>query len=181
MPPELAQYTPGLGARGGLVFGLMQAGKLIAAAEVDLIPQTGIDELIARDARTAESALYPNRMSPNAALSFLCGGLALLLAEGRGRRRLWLSQALTMVLLAVGGLAIIGYLYGTAFLYKPTPYIRISPYTACALLLVGLSLVARQAELGGFRLLTSQSAGGYAARRESPRSCTRGWPFSTCA
>ena len=47
VPPELSQHTPGLGARGGLVFGLMQSGALIAAAEVDLIPQTGIDELIA--------------------------------------------------------------------------------------------------------------------------------------
>ncbi|HEY3254770.1 MAG TPA: hypothetical protein VGJ91_12510, partial [Polyangiaceae bacterium] len=47
VPPELAVHTPGLGARGGLVFGLMQGSALIAAAEVDLIPQTGIDELIA--------------------------------------------------------------------------------------------------------------------------------------
>ncbi|HEY1533790.1 MAG TPA: HAD-IC family P-type ATPase [Polyangiaceae bacterium] len=47
VPAELALHTPGLGARGGLVFGLMQSGSLIAAAEVDLIPQTGIDELIA--------------------------------------------------------------------------------------------------------------------------------------
>ena len=47
VPTELALHTPGLGARGGLVFGLMHSGALIAAAEVDLIPQTGIDELIA--------------------------------------------------------------------------------------------------------------------------------------
>ena len=47
VPPELSLHTPGLGARGGLVFGLMQSGALVAAAEVDLIPQTGIDELIA--------------------------------------------------------------------------------------------------------------------------------------
>ncbi len=47
VPPELAVHTPSLGARGGLVFGLMQGGALVAAAEVDLIPQTGIDELIA--------------------------------------------------------------------------------------------------------------------------------------
>src|SRR6478736_3072597 len=47
VPSELALHTPGLGARGGLVFGLMLGSALIAAAEVDLIPQTGIDELIA--------------------------------------------------------------------------------------------------------------------------------------
>lgn len=47
VPSELSQHTPGLGARGGLVFGLMLGSALIAAAEVDLIPQTGIDELIA--------------------------------------------------------------------------------------------------------------------------------------
>ena len=47
VPSELSLHTPGLGARGGLVFGLMRSHALIAAAEVDLIPQTGIDELIA--------------------------------------------------------------------------------------------------------------------------------------
>lgn len=47
VPSELSLHTPGLGARGGLVFGLMLGSALIAAAEVDLIPQTGIDELIA--------------------------------------------------------------------------------------------------------------------------------------
>jgi len=47
VPPELSLHTPGFGARGGLVFGLMLGNGLIAAAEVDLIPQTGIDELIA--------------------------------------------------------------------------------------------------------------------------------------
>ncbi len=47
VPPELSQHTPGLGARGGIVFGLMHGSALVAAAEVDLIPQTGIDELIA--------------------------------------------------------------------------------------------------------------------------------------
>jgi cation-transporting P-type ATPase I len=46
VPDELGPHVSDLGRRGGLVVGMMQDGALIALAEVELIPQTGIDELI---------------------------------------------------------------------------------------------------------------------------------------
>ncbi len=46
VPEELSPRVSDLGRRGGLVVGLMRAGELVALAEVELIPQTGIDELI---------------------------------------------------------------------------------------------------------------------------------------
>ncbi len=46
VPDELASHVSNLGRRGGLVVGLMRGGQLVALAEVELIPQTGIDELI---------------------------------------------------------------------------------------------------------------------------------------
>jgi cation-transporting P-type ATPase I len=46
VPEELGPRASELGRRGGLVVGLMQRGELVALAEVELIPQTGIDELI---------------------------------------------------------------------------------------------------------------------------------------
>src|SRR5262249_23181361 len=46
MPEELSPRATDLGRRGGLVVGLLQNDELVALAEVELIPQTGIDELI---------------------------------------------------------------------------------------------------------------------------------------
>ncbi len=46
VPDELVELASGLGRRGGLVVGLLQQDKLVCLAEVELIPQTGIDELI---------------------------------------------------------------------------------------------------------------------------------------
>jgi cation-transporting ATPase I len=46
VPDELSPLVSDLGRRGGLVVGLLQHDELVALAEVELIPQTGIDELI---------------------------------------------------------------------------------------------------------------------------------------
>ena len=46
VPEELSPGVSDLGRRGGLVVGLLQQDVLVALAEVELIPQTGIDELI---------------------------------------------------------------------------------------------------------------------------------------
>jgi cation-transporting ATPase I len=45
-PEELRAGAAELGRRGGLVVGLLLGAELVALAEVELIPQTGIDELI---------------------------------------------------------------------------------------------------------------------------------------
>ncbi|HYO95572.1 MAG TPA: cation-translocating P-type ATPase [Polyangiaceae bacterium] len=45
--PELLEQGKELGARGGLVLSLSRAGRLLALCEVEWIPQTGIEELIA--------------------------------------------------------------------------------------------------------------------------------------
>ncbi|HET9954634.1 MAG TPA: HAD-IC family P-type ATPase, partial [Polyangiaceae bacterium] len=52
-PAELRKRAPELGARGGLVLALSRADRILALAEVEWIPQTGIEELIAaaRDAQ----------------------------------------------------------------------------------------------------------------------------------
>jgi cation-transporting ATPase I len=46
VPEELRAGAADLGRRGGLVVGLLLGDELVALAEVELIPQTGIDELI---------------------------------------------------------------------------------------------------------------------------------------
>ncbi|RYZ08249.1 MAG: HAD family hydrolase [Myxococcales bacterium] len=46
VPDELGPQVSDLGRRGGLVVGMIHGGALVALAEVELIPQTGIDELV---------------------------------------------------------------------------------------------------------------------------------------
>ncbi|HWA73066.1 MAG TPA: HAD-IC family P-type ATPase [Polyangiaceae bacterium] len=45
--PELAARASELGGQGGLVLALSRAGRVLALAEVEWIPQTGIEELVA--------------------------------------------------------------------------------------------------------------------------------------
>src|SRR6185503_6909796 len=90
---------------------------------------TGDPELVTRDWPFPEAARHPNRMAPNAALSFVVLGAVLLLAPARARLAAT-GQILALVLIAIDGVALIGYLYDASFLYRSGAFIRISPYTA---------------------------------------------------
>ncbi|MFO0608425.1 MAG: ATP-binding protein [Polyangiales bacterium] len=134
-------------------------------AEYALGVDLGIDQLLARDAIVPESARFPNRMSPNAALGLALAGVAL--AASRGRRAAWAvaAQVADGAVLLVGLAALLGYLYGARMLYQPTSYIRMSPFTAGALALLGVGTLALRPGLGVARLLTSGEAAGFVARR----------------
>ena len=129
-------------------------------AGVDL----GIDELLHHDWPFAESAAHPNRMSPNAALSFVLIGPAMMLAL-RGRRRALLGQALALGVAALDGVALIGYLYGTAFLYQAGQFLRISPYTALCFVALAAGALGLRPELGPLARLSGPGIGAYLARR----------------
>jgi len=124
----------------------------------------GIDELIAQDWPFAESAAHPNRMSPNAALSFALLGQVLLLAP-RSRRLAHVGQLLALALIALDGVALIGYLYNAAFLYQAGTFLRISPYTALCFVVLAAGSLALRPELGVLARLTHPGIGAYLARR----------------
>ena len=147
--------------------GLATACALIGAAtlfEYLSGVELHIDELLAKDTAELPSGVFPNRMSPTAALGFLWLGLALGLAGTPSRRASW-SQALAVGVLALGLLAVIGYLYGAAFLYRPTHFIRMAPHTACGLVTLALGTLALHPSRGLTGLMTSPGPGGYLTRR----------------
>ncbi len=123
----------------------------------------GIDQLLALDPMSLD-VRHPNRMSPPAALSFLLLGPALALAPGP-RRAVLASQLLCATALGVAGLTLIGYLYEASFLYRPTSFVRFSPYTATGVLLLASGTLVLRPEMGLARRFSGEGAGSLLARR----------------
>ncbi len=124
----------------------------------------GIDELLAHDPDVQqETGSYPNRMAPNAALSL--GALAIAVVAGRVRRLGALSHLTACLVLGVGMLAMLGYAYGVPMLYRPTSFIRISPFTSAAAALGSIGALALRTDVGLSRLATSEGSAGLLTRQ----------------
>jgi signal transduction histidine kinase/ActR/RegA family two-component response regulator len=145
-------------ASAALAIGALTMFQYVAG--VDL----GIDELVAHDWPFPESAQHPNRMSPNAALSFVLAGAAILLASARPGLAA-IGQIVALVLLAIDAVALIGYLYDAAFLYRQGAFIRISPYSALCFVSLAAGSLALRPEIGPAHWLRGGGIGGYLARR----------------
>ncbi len=128
----------------------------------------GIDELLARDAWSAESARFPNRMSPTAAVCFVLLAACPWLITRRNQLSASLGQACAVLALGASSIALVGYLYSASILYQPLPFLRLSPYTAVAVLLLVAAAFTMRPDVGLGRVITSTSIGGYLARRLLP-------------
>jgi signal transduction histidine kinase len=124
----------------------------------------GIDQLLAQDWPFTESVLHPNRMSPNAAISFVLLGLVLVLSACRPR---WaaVGQILALGVIMIDGGALIGYLYDAAFLYRTGTFVRLSPYTALCFVVLAAGSFALRPEVGIVRRFRGDGIGAYLARR----------------
>lgn len=109
-----------------------------------------------------------NRMSPNAALCFICMACGLLLVNRttqRGRR------PAEMFALATGFmalLALLGYAYQVPWLYGVGTFIPMALHTAAVFLIASLGLFACRPKEGWMGVLVSRSPGGTLARRVIP-------------
>ncbi|HEX3762854.1 MAG TPA: ATP-binding protein [Kofleriaceae bacterium] len=144
------------------------AAAMTAIAAVTLLEyvagiDVGIDELIARDWPVPGGPAHPNRMSPNAAASFLLLGPALLSLGAPRLARI--GQGLALGLLALVTIALVGYLYDAAFLYRVGTLRRLSPYTAVVLGALATGTLALRPELGVLDRLSGAGIGRYLARR----------------
>jgi signal transduction histidine kinase len=125
----------------------------------------GIDQLVARDWPFAESSQHPNRMAPNAALSFVLIGVTLALVGRRRRTLVHIAHVCAVLLIVIDGIALLGYLLDATFLYRAGPFVRISPYTAlCFVLLAGGAIVLR-ADHGIIPWLRDPGLGPFTVRR----------------
>jgi len=155
--------------RNGIVArALAGLGAVVAAAT--LLEYLGgfdlrIDELLAADARNAESLLHPGRMSPNAATGLLLLGSALVLFPSRERLARAAAGLLALVAALIALLSLFGYIYGTSSLYRLGPAIRISQYTAAAVLLLSLGALSLWPQGTFAEIFVRPSAGGVVIRQ----------------
>ena len=123
-----------------------------------------IDELLIRDNGGQE---YSGRPSPVTAASFLLSGVALVDMNWRppgGRLARWSSLAV----LALGSLALTGYVYDVDALYRVAPYTSMAVHTAATFVILSLSVVASQPTAGLVSIAISDTAGGTLARHLIP-------------
>ncbi len=115
----------------------------LVCAEYALKADYGIDQLLGPDYIRVQTS-NPGRMSPVTALCFLAVGVALLAAANRK----WVRFAWAIVgiaaamLMAVGGVSVLGYLVGHPETYGWSHLTRIAMHTAAAFALLGAGLLA---------------------------------------
>ncbi|MGH8500945.1 MAG: hypothetical protein ACREVE_00465 [Gammaproteobacteria bacterium] len=101
-----------------------------------------IDQVLVRDPDTP-AALNPGRMAPVTALGFLLAAVSLMVARlpDQARRRA-LGQALSVGVLALGGVGSLAYLLGLDFLISALPFQTAALHTAVGFVVLGGGLLA---------------------------------------
>lgn len=131
----------------------------LTLAEYLLNTDIGIDQLFFQD--DTPGALYPGRMSPAAAFSFLLVGLASLSQD----RKNYMQEGLVLGTFAIAVLALIGYLYSASSLYRFGAYSSMALPTALSFALLSTGTLFAQPEHGFMRAILADTAGGDLIRR----------------
>jgi signal transduction histidine kinase len=110
----------------------------------------------------------PNRMAPNTAAGILSAAIAAILSGLQKRRAHIGSQCLALILSFIGLFSFIGYLYNVAGLYKIPTFIPMALNTSTAFVLLSLAIFFRHPKVGFAAIISSESLGGFMARRVLP-------------
>lgn len=103
--------------------------------------------------------------SPQASLSFLFLGAALLLLDTASARARLQAYVSACVVLLINALSLLGHGFGARALYEMTPERGIALNTACALILLSLAVLGARADARLMSVITSQNVSGQVARR----------------
>jgi PAS domain S-box-containing protein len=139
-------------------------GEIVTLAEYAFNQDLGIDQIIFRD--DSLGVLHPGRMAPATALAFFLVGLALIFLDRGSRGRL--QEMMSIIVFAISGLALIGYLYGVSSLYKIGAYSSMAVHTALSHLLLSLGILFARPQHNLMRTLMADTAGGNILRRFLP-------------
>lgn len=127
----------------------------------------GIDTAFVREPWGTRAATMPGRPGPPAAVSFTLLGFAMLLASG-GRRARALVPPLGTVILSLGMLATLGYLFGASLLFSIAHLTGVAMGTATTILSLAAGLLAIVPEREPMRTLCGSGVASALARRALP-------------
>ena len=165
----LGLSVAGSGPRSPLVRALGLVVLLISTATaVEYVTgiDLGIDRILAADI-AAPGAPYPGRMAVGAMVSFIAAALAIL-SLGRPWQGWHPSTVLAGVVAVVGGLGVLGYLYGAEQFTRTGSMTQIAFPAALALLVLSVGLVAARSDQDVMRVLTDRELSGQLTRRFLP-------------
>jgi signal transduction histidine kinase/CheY-like chemotaxis protein len=127
--------------------------------------ELGIDELLFSEPPGARATASPGRMGPNASVSLLLTGVAIVCLRSRTRRGPLWAQGLACTAATLATIPLAGYLYGAEQLYSVAQYTGIAFPTALSLLSLSVGILAARSEAGLMATLTAAGPGGVLARR----------------
>lgn len=148
------------------VAALLVAAIALATLVEYLGVNLGIDQLFAKDLTSAGSP-HPGRFAALTAFGFLAAALAVL-SIGRCVRDIHLSEPLAVVAAAIGGVSLMGYMYGAEALIGPESVSQVALPAAVALTLLAVGLIAVDPEHALARQVTDPGPAGQVIRRIIP-------------
>ena len=140
----------------------------VTLAEYALDANLGIDELIMADNQPHDSTLYPGRLAPATAISFLLLGIAFLLLPSARLGAVRLVRSLAIVVLLSTGIAIVGTLYGIRSPYSVRPHFWMPLPTAATFLVLSIAVLRVRPDFGLTLSPGSHDLRGALARRLIP-------------
>lgn len=112
--------------------------------------------------------VYPSRMAPNVAVSFVLLAMALLTLDRPRWPGFLHPQWLVTPILCAALTALVGYTYDTSGFYKYKQYIPMALHTAVCFLVICLALILSRPDQGYLKLLPRNSPGAHSYARLLP-------------
>ncbi len=140
-----------------------QLGRLAAVGAGVL----GIGTLIIYVFRLEGRISHPDLMAPATALSFMLLAAAVLSAKANGYGQ-YTAQSLTAVVVFIGTLAVIGYLFHAQLLYTIGPYSSMAVHTAGCFVLLSIAFLFLWPDRGFMRIATALTSGGIMLQQMLP-------------
>ncbi len=127
----------------------------------------GVDLWLMRDA-AIDAAAHPGRMAPLTACVTLLLSLALFTLDWPVSNAQYPAQYAALAGMTMGGIALVGYLYGVRSLYQVGSSSTVSLYSATMLFGIGLGILAARPIRGFMATLMCDDLGGVMLRRMLP-------------
>jgi hypothetical protein len=128
----------------------------------------GIDEILFSQTLLATGVPHPGLMASATAFSFLLLGITLLVLDWETARKRRPAQGLAVIVVLIGFVSLLGYLYGVHLLYGASGYSAVAVHTAVILIFLGMGILFARPDSGLMAVMTSDQLGGLMARRLLP-------------